>query len=212
MTVDEMVPLVRSALGVSSSYDDEKIPDLIRRNINRLLRDYHFPKSVKRVSFTNAAAGDYRFQLPDGFKKELEVRYFNPADNTWSDPLTKRERFQLPYPSGTPYYYWLEGLYLVVDTPYPTSMVGFSTFVWAETMDAESNEDWLCTDFPDAVQYLSVTRGAAEFRKPEVMQIYAPLWQDEQQSLAIYLNELEWNKMDARMREAVSPITSRYPI
>lgn len=211
MSVAELVPIVRGGLAVNASYDDEKIPDLIRSSINRLLRDYHFPKAVKR---TNAvvALDDTSFALPVGFKKELEVRFFNPTDNSWSDPLAKRERFQLPYPADRPYYYWQEGQNLYWDTPIDVSRVGWSYYMWYESMDAASNEDWLTTDFPDAVKYLSITRGAAEFRKPEVLQTYAPLWQDEQQSLAIYLNELEWNNAEIYMREARRPAIERYPI
>lgn len=212
MSVDALVPQVRSALGVSSSYDDEKIPDLIRRKITRLLRDYHFPKSVKRTEFLNLAEGDQFLTLPEGFKKELEVRIYNPSDNSYTDPLRKREQFRLPYPSNAPFYYWLEGTKLWLDTPIDASRAGFTAIVWHESMDAASNEDWLTTDFPDAVLYLSAVSGAAEFRKPEVAQIYAALWQDEQASLAIYLNELEWGGVEMYMREAGGPPLERYPI
>jgi hypothetical protein len=211
MTVEELVPDVRSALGVSSSYEDVKIPSLIRRTINRLLRDYHFPKSVRRQDYLGAAEGDFQFALPVGFKQELEIRYFDPTDSSYSDPLTKRERFQLPYPSGNPHFYWLEGTNLLVDTPYNGDMVGFSTFLWYESMDSASNEGWFTTDFPDAAFYFSVVRGCAEFRKPEVMQIYGPLWSDEQQSLAIYTEELRWNNAEIRMREPAGYPPCRYP-
>lgn len=212
MSVDALVPEVRGALAVSASYDDEKIPALIRRTINRLLRDYHFPKAVKRQDTVDLAEGAYSFTLPAGFKKELEIRLYDPVGKAWTDPFVKREKFQLPYPSGAPHFYWLEGTTLVLDTPLAVSYAGFTSFLWYESMDSASNEDWMTTDFPDAVLYLSVVRGCAEFRKPEVMQAFGPLWQDEQQSLAIYLNELEWNNADIRMREPVAPPPARYPI
>jgi hypothetical protein len=211
MSVDALVPEVRGALAVSSSFDDEKIPALIRRTINRLLRDYNFPKSVRREDYLNAFLNTKEFTLPDGFKRELEVRYFEPETEAYSEPLRKSDKFRLPYPSGVPYYYWLEGTKLVVDTPYPSSMVGYSTFIWYQSMDAAGNEDWLTEDFADSVFYLSVVRGCAEFRKPEVMQTYAPLWDDERNSLAIYLNELEWNKVQVNMREARGYPPERYP-
>jgi hypothetical protein len=207
----DLVPRVRKALAVSSSYEDTDIPDLISETINRLLRDYHFPKAVAKASFNGALLGDREFVLPAGFKKELEVRYQDPSDGSYSDPLRKREGFQLPYPSGVPYYYWLEGNKLVVDTPYPQSMVGFNTFVWYESMDVASNEAWITADFAAAVRLFSIVRGAAEFRKPEVAQVYGALWQDEQASLAIYLNELEWNNAQINMREARSVPRERYP-
>lgn len=210
-TVDTMVPLVRSALGVSSSYDDEKIPDLIRRTINRLLRDYHFPKAVAKEEFANLLLDSKEFTLPDGFKKELEFRYFNPDDDSWTEPLVKKQGFQLPYPSGSPHYYWLEGAKLIADTAIDTARVGQSAVLWYESMDVTANEDWLCNDFPDAVMYLSIVRGAAEFRKPEVVTVYTPLWTDERESLATYLAELEWNNSEIYQREARPAVGDRYP-
>lgn len=210
-TVDTMVPLVRSALGVSSSFDDEKIPDLIRRTINRLLRDYHFPKAVLKEEFTNLLLNSKEFTLPDGFKKELEFRLYNPGDSSWTDPVKKKERFQLPYPSGSPYYYWLEGTKLILDTALDASRVGHTAVLWYESMDSLLNEDWLCNDFPDSVMYFSIVRGAAEFRKPEVASTYGPLWIDERESLSTYLAELEWNNTEIYQREARPVVGERYP-
>ncbi len=211
MSVDALVPVVRSALGVSASYDDEKIPALIRRTINRLLRDYHFPKSVRKATFGPALLGDFQFPLPVGFKQELELRYYDPVGTSWSDPLRKKQGFQLPYPTGVPYYYWLEGTNLVVDTPYSAAMIGYSTFLWYESMDAEGNEDWLITDYEDSVFLASVVKGCAEFRKPDVMQTYGALWTDERQSLAQFLEELNWNNSEIYMREAKRGSGPRYP-
>lgn len=211
MAVDVMVPLVRSALAVSSSYDDEKIPDLIRRTINRLLRDYHFPKAVQRYDFNNIMLDTQEFLLPEGFKKELEFRLFDPVGLAWSEPLVKRERFQLPYPDGSPHFYWLQGTKLVIDTPFDFDRVGWSAYLYYESMDAATNENWLTIDFPDAVFYFSVVRGAAEFRKSEVAQVYSQLWADERESLAIYLNELEWNNAEIRMKEPRGFPRDRYP-
>lgn len=212
MSVDALVPDVQSALAVNSSYADEKIPALIRRTITRLLRDYHFPKAVLREDYTNLFLNSQEFTLPDGFKKELEFRLYDPVSLAYTDPLKKRERFQLPYPDGSPTFYWLQGTKLIIDTPLDASRVGFSAFLWYESMSAALNEDWLTEDFPDAVIYFSAVRGAAEFRKPEVMQIYAPLWDDEKTSLAIYTAELEWNNADIRMREPAGYPSERYPI
>lgn len=211
-TVDTMVPLVRSALAVSSSYDDEKIPDLIRRTINRLLRDYHFPKAVTRFEFPTLVEDDVDFVLPDGFKKELEFRLFDPVSDSYTDPLRKKEGFQLPYPSGAPYYYWLQGTKIVLDTPIDASRAGFKAVLWYESMDTAANESWLCNDYPDSVMYFSIVRGAAEFRKPEVASTYGPLWTDERESLATYLAELEWNNAEIYQREARPIGIARYPI
>jgi hypothetical protein len=130
-----------------------------------------------------------RFRL--GFKKEGMVRLYDPASTSWTDPLKKKDSFALPCLSDLLEFYWLEGQELWLDTPVDVAQVGLQVIVWAESMDAESNEDWLTVDFPDAVLYVSVVRGAAEFRKTEVAQLYSALWTDERESLAIYLNELE---------------------
>lgn len=212
MTFEEMVVRVRKALGVSSSYDDEDIPLLIRGAENRLLRDYHFPKSVQREEFLNLFLNSQEFTLPVGFKKELRVGFHDPVGMTWSDPgLEKAIGFQLPYPDDGPRRYWLEGIKLWIDTPLPSSMVGYTLQIWYENMDAETNEPWLLVDFPDSVFYRSVINGAPQFRKSEVLEAFTPLWQDEMTSLAIYLNELEWNNVAVNMREARPTPIERYP-
>src|SRR4051812_3033146 len=117
MSVDALVPRVRTALGVSSQYDSEEIPNLIRGRIGRLLRDYNFPKSVQRAFLgTGANATDGNptlvldedsFDLPAGFKRDLQLRFRDPDLDAWSQPLQKREGFILPDGSGVTSWYWL---------------------------------------------------------------------------------------------------------
>lgn len=213
MSVAGLTPRVREALGVSSSYDAETIPALIRRSIKRLLRDYHFPKSLIREDFTELFINSDEFTLPDGFKKEYRVNFYDDSSGVdyWSDPLFKSETFRLPQPDGFPRYYWLEGTKLKTDTPLPESMVGFTLQLYYESWSVDDNETWFTEDFEDVLFYHSVFRGAAEMRKPEVMQAFAPLWMDEQQSLAIYTNELEFDNLEIRMREPSRQIVERYP-
>lgn len=211
MTVAALVPRVRESLGVSASYDAETIPALIRRSIKRLLRDYHFPKSVHREEFLNLFLNSQEYTLPAGFKKELLVQFYDPVTTSWSEPLLKAEGFRLPNSEGYPRYYWLEGLKLHTDTPLDISRVGFTLQLWHESMDVAANEDWFTEDFEDAVYYHAVFRGAAEMRKPEVMQAFAPLWQDEVTSLAIYTNELEFDNLHMVQREPAARRGERYP-
>lgn len=213
MSVDALVPRVRKALGVSASYDDEEIPALIRSAINRLLRDYNFPKSVMRFEIPNTFLNTQEITLPAGFKRELAVQFTNPAavPQTWSEPLEKKEGFQLPYPSGYPHFYWLEGQKLWLDTPTPADMVGYTFQLFYQSMLPEDNEDWITVDFEDSVRILSIVRGAMDYRKPDVLQGYSALWSDERESLAIYLNELEWNNVRVNMREARPAAAERYP-
>lgn len=222
MAVTDLVPRVRKALGVSSSYDAVEVPALIRSAIGRLLRDYNFPKSVTRAYLGAGPAaadgnptlelGDSSFDLPAGFKREFQVRFRDPADNSWTKPLSKREGFILPDNTQTTSWYWLEGTKLYIDLEIDTDGVGKQLVLihQSQLVDATS-EDWITTDFPDAVCYLSLVRGAVDFRKPEVAQAYGALWQDEQTSLAIYLNELEWGNTVLVQRELRNPLIERYP-
>lgn len=211
MSVDALVPRVRKALGVSSSYDTDDIPALIRGTINRLLRDYNFPKSVLRTDFTNLLLNSQEYTLPAGFKRELAVQFYDPIKVEWSDPLLKSEGFRRPYPDTYPHHYWLQGLKLITDNKLPSDMVGYTLQLYYQSMLATANEDWITVDFEEAVRIFSVMRGAAEYRKPEIATIYMALWTDERESLAIYLNELEWNNTQIMMREAREAPAERYP-
>ncbi len=72
-------------------------------------------------------------------------------------------------------------------------------------------EQWMLEDFEDLLFIYSVWKLAPEFRKPEVLSIYTPLWQDERESLAIYTNELEWAGVNMMMGEAMAWRDDRYP-
>lgn len=226
MTVETLTPRVREALGVSSSYDTETIPAAIRRAMKRLLRDYHFPKAISTVTWKTTAVdpepalipGQQVFPLPKGFKKDMTVIYSQPGESVfdikYSAPLKKLEGFRAPNSGDwSAKYYWLQGQNMVIDkwlTELPTDPLGL-TLIY-EGWDVEVNESWFCEDFEDVLYLLTVYRTAAEFRKPEVMKAYAPLWAEEQQSLAIYTNELEWDNIDVMMREATWQPTERYPV
>lgn len=212
MTFAELVSRVREACGVNASYEDETIPALVDRCINRLLRDYHFPKAVKEYDFTNLFIDSQEYTLPDGFKALLEARFYDPVTESWAEnPLEKKIGRQFPRSLGYPSQYWLQGTKLITDTKLPAEMVGFTLELFYESMDAASNRDWFVTDFESAIFYFAAARGAAEFRKPEVAQLYGQLWSDERESLAIYLNELEWDDVELIMREARAEPRLRYP-
>jgi hypothetical protein len=217
MSVASLTPRVREACGVSSAYDDETIPALLRRCIQRLLRDYHFPKSVRRKDYT-VTLGQTAFTLPAGFKKELGVQWYDPSgEGSWSDPLNKATGFRKPQPDGFGRWYWLQGLDLVVDTPIPNLMTTFELQLFYESLlvqdsGAETgNEVWFAEDFEDVLFYSAVVKGGAEFRKPEVVQTFSPLYAEEITSLAVYANELEWGSARMQMMEPRLRQTERYP-
>jgi len=220
-TVAELAQKVRAALAVNAEYEAVTIPSAIRRVMKRLLRDYNFPKSVKRY-MTNGPDGPFGVEIgavahamPPGFKRPLEVRFYYPAEGSWTNRLERREGFALPISdddvdSRYGRYYWLEGNNLVIDTPMPVN--NLKLVVWYQSMllDAEAVA-WLLDDMEDLIFTSSVVRAAAELRKAEAMQAFAPLLQEEMQSIAIYANELEWNGVGMQMREPRGLPTPRYP-
>lgn len=210
MLIEELVPRVRTALGVSSSYDNIEIPTHIRAAIKRLLRDYNFPKSRARHSFVLSTLGESSFVLPADFKRAFGLMFFDPSDVSWSDPIQRAEGFQLPSQSGLTDRWWLEGQSLYINTPIQDDGLNKHLVLFYQSNGVEENASWLLNDFEDAVAYLAIVRGAADMRKAEVMQTYAPLWSDEQTSLAIYLNELEWDGVIVKMREERQRPVERY--
>jgi hypothetical protein len=199
MSVADLVPRVREALGISASYEAEIIPALIRRQIGRLLRDYNFPKQIVRVEFPVTDPTAQTFVLPAGFKKELAVHIFDPRTTLWSEPLKKREGM-VPQ-TFEPDYYWLQGGSLQLNTPMGPNGVGMKLVVFFQSMDPVLNEDWMTEDFEDVVFTLSVYRGSIEQRKPDVGAAFGQLWKEDQASLAIYVNELEFSNLDMIQRE-----------
>lgn len=197
MSVADLVPRVRVALGVSDSYDAEDIPALIRRQIVRLLRDYNFPKAMKRAQIVVPDATTTAYALPAGFKREALVNIYDPVGTLTSAPLKKREGFIGA--TLQPDYYWLQGQNIVVNAGFTDAGVGMYLMVYYLSMDYASNEDWMTADLEDVLFTLSVYRGATEFRKPDVGAAFAPLWQEDQRSIAIYANELEFGGIDAVM-------------
>lgn len=210
MTVAALTPLVRKALGVSQSYDDEDIPALIRRCIVRLLRDYHFPKSVVRQSFP-LVLGQQSVALAEGFKKDLGIRFYNPNDFTWSEPLSKADGFRLPQDRGHAAYYWLEGELLYLDTPITNGWEVTTLELWFESTLVSLHENWFTADFEDLLFCYTVFRGSTEYRKPEVAKIFGPLWADDRASLAVYVNELEFSNISVEMKERRPVPIERYP-
>lgn len=216
-TVADMVPRVREALGVNSSYDAATIPDGIRGVMRKLLRDYNFPKSIVRLEYPALTVGVQSFDAPAGLKRPLQVQFYDPAESQWSEPLRRRDGFTLPTVSttrlGVSRYYWLEGTKLWIDSPIDTGTAGFTLqFFYQSQLVDDTAEVWMLDDFADVIFTYSVVRLAPEVRKPEVMQAFGPLQEIDQQSLAIYVNELEFAGLDMQWREPRdTQFEERYP-
>lgn len=224
MIVD-LIPRVRRLLGVTSAYDDNEVTDIIRGAIRKLLRDYNFPKSRARAFLGTGAPSvvngentlelsDMEFPVPTGFKAEGVLYFFDPVTGSFSAPLTKREAFSPPPDDGYNKFYWITEGKVILDEPVDWSSADndYQLVMLYQTMDVDSNEAWITEEFEDAVVYLACTRGAVEVRKPDLAQAMSQLWTDEQNALAIYLNELEWDNVEMVQREPAPLPLGRYPI
>lgn len=203
-------------LRVDDSYVTNDIPQSVKRYVKRLLRDYHFPKSIRKNLYPDVDAGNQSYALPDDFKKDLLVIFMDNSDVAnvqFSDPLTRREGFVVAQPDGIPRHYWQEGSTLWTDITIPADTgTGTNLVVVYESNDFDYNSAWLLNDYEDVLFSLAMFRLAGELGKPELAQTWALLWLEDQKSLAIFLNELEFNHMEILMRPA-TPVNSsvRYP-
>lgn len=210
MSVASLTPRVREALSVSSSYDEETIPAAIRRAIGALLRDYNFPKTIKRKEYA-LTDGLQSVTVPQGFKRPLNIQLYDAASIAWSDPLKRRESFVRPQGDGIPRRYWLEGTKLWLDTAISGGYVDCILQLFYQTQLVADCEDWMTDDFEDVIFNYTIYREAASLRKPEVQQAFTQLWAADRTSLAVYLNELEFGGLEMVMREQTWTDPERYP-
>lgn len=223
--ISDMLPRLRRALGVSASYDDNELTDMLQSAVRKLLRDYNFPKSKRRAylgtgtaSTVNGGAtlalSDLSFPLPTGFKKEGVLFVFDPTTGSFTPALTKAENFRFPQLDGLNKFYWLEDGQVWLDNPIDSDTAGYQLVMLYQSNDVSSNESWITDEFEDAVFYVAATRGAVDVRKPELAQTYGTLWKDEQETLAIFLNELEWDGVEMLQRERIwdNRGYARYPV
>lgn len=202
MALVDLVVRVREALSVNSSYD-AAIETGIKKTGERLLRDYNFPKQVKRQVFAAAGVGVKEFTLPAGFKKVLGVRFYQQenGEDFWSERLSRFDGFMLPIGKLMPSCWWLEGTKLLLDAGLPSASL--DVVLWLQMQDWTGNADWLLADYEEALFYFSIVRLAPQFRKKEVLEVFSSLWQDERTSLAVYTNELEFDDLEMVMRTEV---------
>lgn len=199
MTIATMTPEVREALGVSSSYDSITIPAGIRRAIAFMLRTWTFPQALVMGSFAIAAGGT-QIALPAngvGKIRAVRIRYGNGTLRRLRRTLIGES----PH-SGGPLFYWQEGNVLKFDTA--VAGVGNNIDVWYNSTDVTAADPWITSDFEDIVFTLSTMRLAQELRKPEVQGVFAQAWQEQVPTLAQYLNEVEFNDLDIRMKPEVN--------
>lgn len=201
-TIAELVTDLRKALTVDVSYETETLPAIVRRAMRKLLRDYHFPKSLIKLDFTNVVLGTQSYATPSGFKKEHLVRFYDPVEDQYTDPLLKREGRVLPQADGRAFYYWMEGTNLWTDVVIDEASAGITLELIYETMDVDTCEAWFVPDFEDVLFTFAMYRASAELRKTELRKHWKELWAEERTSLAIYTNELQYDSSELMMRAA----------
>lgn len=210
--IANLVPRVRETLKVDSSYDAEIIPFGIQRAMTRLLRDYHFPWSVRTVPFTGLTANQTQYTLPSDFKKDLMVQFYDTAALAYSDPLDKVSGFRRANSDGVPRFFWLAGNKLNTDIKLPAAEIATTQLLLTyESLSWSINESWMIDQFEDMIYTLSVFRLATELNKEELAKLFATLWGDDRQALAIYTNELEFDNGVYTQRESKPPRGERYP-
>lgn len=206
MTIAAMVPVVREALGVSSSYDNVTIPAGIRRAIAFMLRTWQFPQALTLGNFPIAASAQ-QVALPAagvGMIHAVRLKDGTAAPNTLYKRLRRTLVGELPHSDG-PVFYWREGNLIKLDTALGAGDVGYSLDIWYNNVNIDTADPWITSDFEDITFTLSTMRLATELRKMEIAQTFQAAWQEQVPTLATYLNELEWNDIDIRMKPAVDP-------
>lgn len=201
MTIAAMVPVVREALGVSSSYDAITVPSGINRAIAFMLRTWTFPQALEQINIA-IADGAQQVALPVTGVGKIHAVRVRDAGSTLFKRLRRTLIGELPHSQG-PAYYWQEGNLLKLDTA--ISGTGYSVDVWYNSTDVAAADPWITSDFEDITFTLATMRLAIELRKAEVAQTFQAIWAEQVPALAQYLNEVEYNDMDIRMKPQVDP-------
>lgn len=211
----EFCTRLQDRLGLDSSYvQGGDIPSSVKRLMKKFLRDYHFPKSLQLQQWTSIVADTQTYTLPAGTKKPHAVYFYDNSDPIkYGQPLTKREHRVLPHPDGQARHYWIIGstLYTDIIIDATTAAEGINLAMLYESLDVDANESWMLEDFEDILFSYCMYRLSGEFGKPELMQIFAPIWQEDRTGLAIYSNELEFDDLYIVQRELNSKRLARYP-
>lgn len=212
MTYAAVRDTVVAAASVSTG-NDALVLGAVNRAAKYLLRNYNFPESLTYTALPTATSlgeGDTTVTLPSGVGKLKGVR----LKQTNVDPVTymvlhRREETVLPTEGG-PIYYKRLATTLELDTELDDET--YKIELWYQTVLLATAETWLTDTYEDVLFHLAMLRAAPILHKPELIQTYAPLWQQDEKVLAVYLNELEWEGMHLRMgSDEITTLAERYP-
>ena len=200
---------VRSALSVSTTYDT-KFAQAVRRAAGLLLRNYNFPKSVVPAIYPALPNPTSSLQLDVDVGKIKAVRLSVVEDGeTLYKLLRRRTPDVLPSGEDGPSFYAIVGETLHFDATLEED--DYTLEVWHQSTDPDANEGWMCNEYEDSLFHTGCMNGAPLAGKPELAQVWQPLVQRDEVSLAIFLNELEWADHDLRMGSSmVGTFEERY--
>lgn len=210
MAYADLLDNIREALGVTSAHD-ASLTAAITRNARFLLRNYNFRESVRRATTQNLALNAVTVGLPAdaGKVKAVRLRYIHTGGTLYKR-LRRMEEGSLPQRTEVgPMYYWFEPPNIHLDTPMPET--GYDLEVWYQSTDPAINEAWLSTTFADVLTHRTIYELAPTKRKPEAMQVYNALWQEDLVVLANYLAELEFGDLEMKMGGDSHAYRERYP-
>lgn len=213
-TLAEFCETLADRLRLDDSYLAADLPASVRRLIKTLLRDYHFPKAIRKNIWPDIDEGNQSYTLPADFKKPILLCFSDTSgtEPAFGAPLERAEGFRQARADGVPCYYWLEGTTLWTDVTVPADSPNTNLILVYESNDALYNLGWMLDDYEDVFFTYCMSRLAAELNKTELAQTWIPLWQSDKQAFAIYLNELEFEGMTLLMRPAlVRDGRGRYP-
>lgn len=210
MPYSDLLPDIREALGVTSAHD-ASITRGITRAAQHLLRNYNFRESI-RVAIDSVELGLSSISIPAdaGKIKAIRLRALSAGAYVYRR-LRRREEGQLPQRAEVgPRYYWVENGLIRLDTAMPQE--GHQYELWYQSIDPVYMETFLSTTYADVLLHRVVYELAPTKRKPEAMQVYSALWQEDMAVLANYLQELEFGDLEMRMGgDEYSPSLERYP-
>lgn len=207
----DLVPDIREALGISTAHDSSIMRGLTR-NARYLLRNFNFRESVRRSAALPLALNATSFPTPvdAGKIKAVRIRQLSGTAYLYKR-LRRREEGQLPQRAEVgPVFYWYEPPIVRLDTPVPET--GIDAEVWYQSTDPAWAEPWLSSTYGDVLTHRVIYEMAPTKRKPEAMQIYSAIWQEDLTVLANYLQEIEFEDLEMRMGgDEPRPGFERYP-
>lgn len=214
VSLNSFIDNLSERLGLDDSYKAQDLPMFVKRVMRSFLRDYNFPKSIRRNDYTAIIADQQSYTLPDDFKKPLQVRFYDDGGSStvFGKPLVRTGQQVLPDQDGIARAYWIEGLLLYTDIKVPAADAADTNLrLLYQSNDPDYCSSWLLGEYEDILFTFCMYRGATEYGKTELAQLWAPLYARDERAIAIYQNELEFNDFGIVMSEVPTSQSERYP-